>query len=89
MLPKFSLLHLAIILIVTAAAVPGALASGPSSIGFTEVWCGTPPSNWQPGEPVVLPPHEFPITVPVSITNFAFDPQNVTINVWRYGDVDE
>jgi hypothetical protein len=29
----------------------------------------------------VLPPHEFPITVPVSIVNFAFVPEDVTINV--------
>ena len=51
------------------------------SILETEAWCGAPPSTWLQAEPVVVPPHEFPVTVPVSIMNFAFSPADVTINV--------
>jgi hypothetical protein len=81
MLPTLSLVRVAVILIVTVAAVTGASASGPSFIAFTEDYCGTPPAKWLQPRSVVLPPHELPMTVQVDIATFAFDPFNVTINV--------
>ena len=51
------------------------------AIGYTEAWCGAPPATWQQPEPLVLPPHESPVTVPISITNFTFSPSDVTISV--------
>jgi len=63
---------------------PDRLAASTSArrtTGKAEAWCGTPPANWQPSAPLVLPPHELPVTVPISIMNFAFNPSDVTINV--------
>ena len=51
-----------------ALLVLSASAVGADSypIGYTEVFCGKPPSTWRRPEPLVLPPHDGPVTVEIS-----------------------
>ena len=51
------------------------------SVDYTDVFCGRPLPFLRSAEPVVVPPHDAPVTVPVSIFQFEFLPTNLTINV--------
>src|ERR1043166_1164800 len=66
------------LLLLTASAVANIAAADISSIDRPEVFCGAQPAR---AEPLVLPPHDFPVNVPISIAGFAFNPDDVTINV--------
>ena len=63
------------------AAVPSAVASDLSYVSYADVFCGNPPATWRKPEPLVLPPHELPVTVEVSIYKGTFTPPDVTIQV--------
>src|SRR4051794_23986778 len=64
-----------------AAAILSVRAADVSYGDLTDVFCGHPLQISRPSEPVVVPPHVSPITVPVSIAGFAFNPSDLTINV--------
>src|SRR5205085_11166526 len=62
---------------VAALAQAAGLLSNDHTENFTEVFCGKPP---QRSQPVVLPPHDSPLVVSISIVNFSFSPEDVTIH---------
>ncbi|MFN0278182.1 MAG: plastocyanin/azurin family copper-binding protein [Pyrinomonadaceae bacterium] len=73
----------AVICLTALTAASGSSGTSLSAIDYTDFFCGSPlPPLLQPRqEPVVRPPHNGPVTVDVSISGFAFNPANLTINV--------
>lgn len=71
-----------LIFISVAAAIAAFAAFTVSAAAgdYNDVFCGTAPAAFHP-EPVVLAPHTSPMTVNISIADFAFDPPDLTINV--------
>lgn len=73
------------IFVVLLAAVIGASGTNTDSFysgGYKDVFCGNALPMMPPAETTaVRPAHNGPVTVDVSIVDFAFNPSNLTINV--------
>jgi plastocyanin len=76
--PSMTIRFVSSILICLAAITFAFAVTEPNTL--SDAYCGAPPPGIR-SEPVVLPPHENAVTVPVAIAGFAFDPSSLTINV--------